>query len=441
MIHFYQDTTVANSKTHRHTALPLRVNFAWTLIGNIVYAGCQWGMLSALAKLGTPEMVGQFALGLAITAPIILFSNLSLRSVQSTDALREYHFGEYLALRLTTSLLALGVISGIAFGVGDARETSWIVLLLGLAKALESLSDVFYGLFQQYERMDRIAYSLLGRGCLGLALFGLGIYLTDSVLGGIVGLVVAWGLILVVYDVPSGALVLNLTSRFGAWQPIWNTQKLLRLAKRALPLGFTMMLISLNANIPRYFIQGYSGERELGFFAAMAYLMVAGTTVVNALGQSASPRLADYYAKDNVPLFRQLLLKLMGIGIFLGIAGVLLSWIAGQEILTLLYRQEYATFSDALVWLTVATGISYIASFLGYAMTAAHYYRIQPLILIVTVASSALFCFLLVPAYGILGAVWAIGLASILQALGSLGCVVRAIRQKEMVSYASGRSC
>jgi hypothetical protein len=31
--------------------LSLRRNFSWTLAGNVVYAGCQWGMLVALAKL------------------------------------------------------------------------------------------------------------------------------------------------------------------------------------------------------------------------------------------------------------------------------------------------------------------------------------------------------------------------------------------------------
>jgi len=61
-----------SSKTNK--PFPLRVNFSWTLVGNIVYAGCQWGMLTVLAKIGTTEMVGQFALGLAITAPVFMFS-------------------------------------------------------------------------------------------------------------------------------------------------------------------------------------------------------------------------------------------------------------------------------------------------------------------------------------------------------------------------------
>jgi hypothetical protein len=48
--------------------LSLRKNFSWTFVGNVVYAACQWGILVALAKLGTPEMVGQFTLGLAVAA-------------------------------------------------------------------------------------------------------------------------------------------------------------------------------------------------------------------------------------------------------------------------------------------------------------------------------------------------------------------------------------
>jgi hypothetical protein len=75
--------------------LTLRVNFLWTLAGNVIYAACQWGILIALAKLGTLQMVGEFALALAVTAPILIGAGLSLRSVQVTDALGEYEFRDY----------------------------------------------------------------------------------------------------------------------------------------------------------------------------------------------------------------------------------------------------------------------------------------------------------------------------------------------------------
>ena len=70
----------------REAGLSLRQNFKWNFVGNFVYGACQWGMLVVLAKLTSPEMVGRFALGLAITAPIVLLSQLQLHGVQETDA-------------------------------------------------------------------------------------------------------------------------------------------------------------------------------------------------------------------------------------------------------------------------------------------------------------------------------------------------------------------
>jgi O-antigen/teichoic acid export membrane protein len=70
-------------------------NFSWALAGNVVYAGCQWGMLMVLAKLGSTEMVGRFALGLAITAPVITFVKFDLRAIQATDIQGIYSFRDY----------------------------------------------------------------------------------------------------------------------------------------------------------------------------------------------------------------------------------------------------------------------------------------------------------------------------------------------------------
>src|ERR1700690_1751773 len=69
----------------RAAGLPLTHNFAWTLVGNVVYAACQWTIVVVLAKLGNADMVGEFALALAVAFPITLLANLQLRSVFVTD--------------------------------------------------------------------------------------------------------------------------------------------------------------------------------------------------------------------------------------------------------------------------------------------------------------------------------------------------------------------
>jgi O-antigen/teichoic acid export membrane protein len=408
--------------------LSLRINFIWTLFGNLTYALCQWGMTVIFAKIGSPEMVGQFALGLAITAPIILFAGLALRPVQATDARRIYQFGDYLGLRLVTTFFAVIVIAGIVWKGNYNGEARWTILFIGLAKGFEAISDIFYGLFQQHERMDRIAKSMMIKGPLSLAALTLAVMTTHRVGAGAFALAIAWLVVLVLYDIQNGARILSGDRRIELI-PKWHPPTLLRLTRLAFPLGLTLMLISLNSNIPRYFIEHYWGPRELGFFAAVAYLMIAGTTVVNALGQSASPRLAKYYALGNKQQFSFLLLRLIGMGLALGVAGILISLIAGRIILALIYRPEYAHFNHVLVWVMAAAALSYVASFLGYAMTAAHYFAIQPGILGAAALANALSCVILVPSYGPLGAAWALGVANGLQVLLSSICVFNALHR------------
>lgn len=418
--------------------LTMRRNFSWTFAGNVVYAACQWGMLVVLAKLGSQEMVGQFTLGLAVTAPVIMLANLQLRAVQVTDARHQFLFSDYLGLRLITTGLALLVIAGVTLTTGYGWGTILVILVVGLAKALESISDVFYGLLQQHEQMNRIALSMMIKGPLSLLMLGTGVYLTDNVLWGVVGLASAWALVLVCYDLRSGALVLNtaqlalqgevsINSEAAVLRPRWQIGTLSKLVWLTLPLGFVMMLISLNTNIPNYFIERYLGVRKLGVFAAIAYLMVAGNVVVSALGESASPRLAKYYIAGNRSAFRTLLLKLVGIGALLGGIGVLVALIAGQEILTLLYRPEYAEDAGLFVWLMVTAGIYYVSSLLSQGMTAARYFRIQiPLFALVT-GTSAIACFWLIPIGGLRGAAIALIIAAIVRASMSLGITFHAL--------------
>jgi O-antigen/teichoic acid export membrane protein len=425
-------TSIRDVVSREHGALSLRKNFVWTLTGNVIYAACQWCMLIVLAKFSTPEMIGRFALGLAIAAPIIIFTNLALRTIQATDARRDYLFSAYLKLRLMTTLLAVVMILAVILVGSFSVETARVILIIGLAKGFEAIGDIFYGLFQQHERMDLIAKSMIIKGSFSLVMFSAGVYLTQGVWGGAIGLTLAWSVILFVYDVPNGGLILNMPVRTALLQARLDCGTFIKLTRLALPLGITAMLISLNSNIPRYFIEHFLGERELGFFAAIAYLMVAGTIIVNALGQSTSPRLAIYYAKGKIVRFRVLLMKLLGIAVMLGAAGILIVSIAGKEILTVFYRDEFGVYTNVFVWLMIAAAIQYIASFLGYGLIAAHYYRIQPFIFGPAIALSAILCFIWIPRWGILGAVWAIGLSALGQMLASLACLFHAI-------YVSGK--
>ncbi len=425
-----------------NTPLSLSRNFSWTLAGNVVYAGCQWAMLTVLAKLGTPGMVGQFVLSLAVTAPIIMFSNLQLRAVQATDARHEYQFADYLGLRLVCTLLAVTAIIAVTFLSGYRGETAAVILAIGAAKAFESISDIYYGLLQNRERMDYIARSMMIKGPLSLIALAMGSYMTGRIFWGACAIALMWGLVLVLYDIPVAGIVLSgknaRTGKRGrdstilvAMKPRWNRSVLGSLTWCSLPLGLVMMLISLNANIPRYFIVHYLGTEQLGIFAAMACFMVAGNTIAGALGQSASPKLARHYAEGQMRAFCGLLMKLVGIAALIGAVGILVTIVGGRQVLTIVYTPKFAERADVFVWLMGAAAVSYVASFLGYGMTAARYFRVQTPLMASVALCSGLTCFWLVPEKGLSGAAWALLASALVLLLGSCFIVMHAISRAQ----------
>lgn len=411
--------------------ISLKRNFVLTLIGNFAYGFAQWGMLMVIAKLGTPEMVGRFALGLAVTAPVMMFSQLNLRAVLATDASGKYRFGEYLSLRLAMMAAALAFIVVSSFVAGYDREFAAIAFVIGLAKAFEAVSDLFFGLMQQHERMELIAQSLIVKATLSLALFAAGMLATRSLLWSSVLLMVSW-LLTLAFDVwnagralgPSGDRAVALAD----FLPVWAFPRLKTLARLSLPLGFASLLISLLVNIPRYFVGGMLGERELGIFAAMAYAMVVGARVVTALGESAVPRLAKLHQAGDAAGYRSLLLKTVAFGALIGLGGVGVAAFLGRPILTLLYKPEYAERIDVFVWLMFGAGLGYVSLFLQYGLMAAQQFVVQPVVMTAAAAVLSVACLVLVPARGLSGAAMAVAASAATQIVLNAWFTLKAVR-------------
>ena len=425
--------------------LTLRDNFAWTTCGNVVYSLCSWLMLSVIAKMGSPAMVGQFSLGLAVAQPVMLFSQLSLNQVQATDARREYRFGDYLGLRIITNLLAMAALVGLAACGGYAREAGAVVILAGVGLAFDGMGDIVFGLLRQHERMDRIAISMAVEGALSLLLLAAGLHFGHSIVWAAAGSALASALVALVYDIPNAVILLrqsddceSLFSRFRLPRPHGDLRVLGRLVWVALPLGVIMVLLSVNGNIARYFVAHYLGLHALGIFAALASFVTVGRLVTTALGLSASPRLARYYAEGDRRAFIGLQRQLLLTGAVVGAAAPVVAAVAGRRILTFFYTPEYASHLDVFVLYLAAGGLSYVDGAIGWAITAARYFKAQAislaaLTLIITGASAWL-----VPAYGLRGAAWAALIVSAAQLVGNTLILRHALRALPAPRYDAG---
>lgn len=408
-------------------------NFASLFMGNIIYSISQWGMLVVIARLGNPAYVGQYSYALAVTAPVILFLNLQLRNYQATDATNDFKFNQYLCLRIIMMATAYLIIASIALFNYDNINLMLVVLFIGLAKVFESISDVYYGLFQKHEQMHYISKSTMFRGILSVVVLTIVMLVTESIVWGSLAVAISWLALLLIYDLRNGFnLVGSLDIQFGlirnAFRTIeWNGIK--RMAWITLPLGVVATLDSLNSNIPRYFLQGYGGEEVLGYYAAISYFMIAGGTVVTAMLQAVSPKLASAY-HSNLELYKKTLAQLTAMSGILGLLGILIAGVLGQPILNLLYGPEYAAYHNVLTMIMVASAIWYIASCLSIALTVSRMIKVQMPIYILSCLSVLGASFYLIPKYELIGAAVSVCIGMLIRATVTLFFVIVSFRRQ-----------
>lgn len=427
---------------NRQFGLSLTRNFVWTFAGNLFYAACQWSIVVVLAKLGKPEVVGQYALALAIGFPVTFIANLQLRTLFVTDFGGKYPFYEMLGLRYVLSVIAIFVIVITCWTSGYDANTTETILIVGLAQIADCLSENYFGTFQRDERMDRITISLMMRHLLGASLLIAAVYFTHNLVWGAAGLVLGRASVLLLYDTRYGALD-GEEAQGGLSEhlrPSWNLSNQLKMLWTALPLGVASILISVNSNSPRYVIEHVLGRRQLGIYSAISYIPAGTFMIATALGYAVFARMSKLFFEGNVAGFQKLLLKTGGICAAFGLTGFLGSALLGRQALMILYGREYAENSNLLLWLMVTGAVQCLTTCLGCALTAACQFSVQALLIAAVTATSLIASILFIPHMALLGAALAVLISAVVQLLGSGLLMFRAIQKRTHEMKGSNRT-
>lgn len=402
--------------------LSLRKNFSWSLCGNIVYGACQWANLVILTKLTSVAVVGNFALASAVCMPIIQLANLQLRTIQITDVENKYEFGHFMALRLIMIIIAIIAIAAISLSMENIREIIWLTLALGLGYCITSVRWLLHAVMQKSERMDLIAKAQILLGILTLSSLSFLVWLTGKLIIGVLGMLAMRIAVMCLWDIKVVSRIINVsdTSRkYDFLKPQYQFRILSALFLLAFPLGITVALISFRNSIIPYLIEFNLGREAVGYFAALASLPLAGFLAIQSLGASVSPRLAKYYL-TNYRAYLKLLLKAIAVGLSLGLAGVVVAVFMGKSLLALIFGESYATYNTVFIWLMVYATALFVASFLGYGLSAARRFKSQVIVMSASVIAAVLSGWLLIPKYNLTGAAWSSMAGGLVQVLGSL---------------------
>jgi O-antigen/teichoic acid export membrane protein len=401
----------------------LKRNVLWQGAGNATYGCCQWLLIVIIARLGNPDMVGQFALASALTFPVVLLFGMQLRILQVTDQRQQFTFGDYLSHRLVSAAAGLITIWLIVAVMSYRSGATTIIVLLGTARTSELISDIFQGLSQQREQMQRVGVSLMLRALLSTAVMSAVLYTTRSVGWAMAAYAGACVFVLLTYDRKTPAVL-----HLAAPERRPQTQAFWKLSCLATPLAIGVLLSSLNAYLPRYFIYSLSGNQALGRFSVLGSVNAAGLLFVSALGQASMPRLVQRFEARDRRGFGKVLIAILAAVVVACVAGLCIVYYAGDPIVALVYGSAYTNQGKTLLILTAAASMSFCSAVLGYAVKAVRELTGQAIVQALVTVTTAALCYLLVPRYGGAGAALAMLGSSTLSVL-----LLAAICQKHLV--------
>jgi O-antigen/teichoic acid export membrane protein len=390
---------MATAQTGR---LSLRRNFLWSLWGTLAESGAKWVIFVLLARQAPTQAVGTFFLALAIATPITILAQLQLRIALITDAGNEHDFDTYHALRLFSVAVALALISVLALALYGIGLTTALIITVGCAQASISLREIWAALAQKHERMDVSARGAMLDGLLSIVFFAAALLATGSVLWAAAGLVLAHLMTLALHDIRR---VRAAVGRIIPLLPRWRYGAVRRLFRAVWPLGLSTALMSLQVSIPKYFVEYWIGRQELGYFAALAYLVMAAEAMMGSVAHAVSPRLSILY-RESPRRYGALVLRCALGAAVAGACAVLGVWLWGDSVIEWLYGAEYVRHDQIMVVLMAAGGIAFVNAFLSMAIAAARSFRLYTITHLLLVLVCMVACGVLVPRWGLEGAAW-----------------------------------
>jgi len=174
--------------------------FVFMLVGNLGYGVAQWLVIIFIARLGTVEQQGEFALVLGIAAPLSMFIRMNLRTVLATDHNNEFTVNEYFSNRVFFSVAIFALIPIIFLANPDYRNVAVLLLLVLAYKVFEGFSDLANGFYQKIGRLNLLSAGMFIRSIMMLAAFFVGLSVFNSVAVGALGTALLWGVFFVYFD-------------------------------------------------------------------------------------------------------------------------------------------------------------------------------------------------------------------------------------------------
>lgn len=383
------------------------INIAYTFLGNITAALIKWLILILIVRLMNPEAVGFYTFAIALTSPIMLFSNMRLRTryiVENID------FNDLMKIRYILDVISMIIIFVTTYLF--MNDYIYIVILIALTKALDLNSELYYGILQKKENFKLIGMMMVGKNIGIIIVFACILISTKNLYFSLIGQIFIQFIWLILVERKALKYTVKATS-----QELKSKKILFIMFLTGLPLGVVQLLNSYNILIPRYLIENFLSLKDVGIFASISYLLTIMDLFMNAISQNFITSIKESVNKNEIKKLKKFMNKhVLMSSLMLGIVTFTATYLFGEKVIYLLYGNDYAKESAILVVISLSIIFNFQSWMFDSTLMALKVYNAQLIISFITLIVSVVSSVILISIYGLIGAAISVVIITMIQA-------------------------
>lgn len=366
-----QENTIKKTKNGRTVSdrPDEKTIYFWNIAGSACNAFVSVLLLAAVTHILEPADSDIFSIAWAIVQLALTVGTFQVRLYQATDVSGKYSFRQYLIFRLITMAAMIGVALCNIFIHHYTGYKAAVILALCVYKAIEALSDVYQGWFQQKERLDLAGKALSIRVILVLIAFVITIKVSGNLLIGCFSMIAVGIICFLLFEIRY--LV------FGAFDLGEKKEKgfrwLITLFVVCFPLFLNSFLVMSIFNAPKLAIDRAIANGLMKTGEQTIYgIIFMPTSVINLMYIVFRPvitRMAIVWQQkrkdEYLRLMKGVLVKLSLISFAILVGGYLL----GIPALTIVYGVDLTEAKMALMLLLLAGGLNTFVNVLDNSLT------------------------------------------------------------------------
>lgn len=340
-------------------------SYIWNTLAGICNAFQSVILLMIIMRTCTVREAGIFSFAFSNASLLLLISNFGVRSYQVTDRKHIYSFNQYVSLRLITYTLM--IISSFIFvfcsyGLSFEVDRVSIIILMCFIKGIDSIEDVFYGYYQNLERLDIGSKCQCIRYIITIVFYSFFLIVFKNLLIATILTLIVSMFTMAFFIKISYSLISNKKINFD-----FHNQKYL--IQSCFPIFISLFLLFYLNNAPKYAIDALLPQEQQAYYSFIAMPVFVISLLSNFIYQPVLTKIADYINKQDYSLFLKEVIKQIGCVLLLTVIVIIGGFLLGIPILSILYKTDLNAYKIDLMILLIGGGMYALSNFLIIVLT------------------------------------------------------------------------